>query len=72
MDRIIATRVAVDQTAGKRSVVGVVLDYFALKDAGEYLVERQLIRLSFFVGVVGNADSIMTNRPDDLFNDVHA
>ena len=70
MYRLVAGRLPIDQTARVGSVIGIVLNYLALENAGEYPVERQLVSVSFFIGVVCNPYPIMANSFCDVL-DMH-
>jgi hypothetical protein len=65
MDGFSFERLSVHQTTGVRLILGVVFNDFPLKYTGEDLVKGELIRLSLFIGVVGDSNAVVSNGLDD-------
>jgi hypothetical protein len=66
--RFLSESVPANQATRIRLIVGVVFDYIAPKNADQYLIKGQVVRLSCFVGVIGDAYSVLAYRANDVFN----
>jgi hypothetical protein len=58
-------RLSVHQTTGVWPIVWVFFNDLPLKYTGEDLVKGEVIRLSLFIGVVGDSNAIVSNGLDD-------
>ena len=68
MHRVSTERVAINQATGKGLIIRIIFDDFTLKDTDKDFIERQMICLGFFIGVVGNPYLLITYRVNDVFD----
>lgn len=68
MDWLSGETVTVDQTTWVRLVGWIVFDDFTVQYAEENFVKGQTVCLCFFVGVVSDAYSIMTNSVNNVLD----
>jgi len=64
MYRFTKKGVAINQATGIWLVFGIFLDDFALENAEENLIKREIVCLGFFVCVIGDSYSISTYSLD--------
>jgi len=68
MDRVTAVGRAEDQTARKRLVVRIVLNDLSNWNAGEDLIQGEIVRMGFLICVIRDPDAVLTDAPNKILD----
>jgi hypothetical protein len=68
VNRLTDETITVYQATGLGLIRGILCDNLAAQNTEENLVKGQMICLGFFVGVVGNADTVITDCVNYVLN----
>ena len=68
MHRFLTKGIAVYQTAWIRGILRIRLNNLAVKNAKKHFIETQAIGLRLLIGMIRDAQPVITNGIDDFFN----